>query len=71
MFKSARLLRHFLDAFDCEDEEITAQLRSSDETLSSKLSSSEKKSLRGFVINCCNAIRLQVSLSLLRLLTQF
>jgi hypothetical protein len=75
MFKSAKLLRHFLDAFDCsEDEEIAAKLQKSlsvseggnsngttTGTLSSRLSSSDKKSLRGFVINCCNAIRLQVS----------
>jgi len=63
IFKKAKLLTHLLNAFDSEDEHgntISAQVET-DTSNSYQLSPKDKKSLRGFVMNCCNAIRLQTS----------
>lgn len=65
IFKHAKLVTHLLDAFDPLNESsengVSADTNT-DPGASSRcgLSAVDKKSLRGFVINASNAIRLQV-----------
>lgn len=71
VFKSAKLVTSLLDAFEpLSTPEISAASSSAESSVvdpgaSSRcsLSNKDKRSLRGFVINSTNAIRLQVGLS--------
>jgi hypothetical protein len=65
IFKVAKLTTFLLDAFDpgdCVGPEPTSPVGAPDPGASARctLTAVEKKSLRGFVINLANAIRLQV-----------
>lgn len=64
VFKVSKLTTYLLDAFDIENIDSSTQISAPDPGAASRctLSATEKKSLRGFVINLANAIRLQVSI---------